>query len=127
MQEHAVAVMPNLCDVYDDEAKALITSKTFTLEEVEATAGKDPALNACKGVVTEVHGPMARRIGGKDTTFNECLRVRVIDSLSDMGDDHKEWLNIKLAETLIKSRAPQQGPIPKVKIVGMTNHLEYDF
>jgi len=180
LREHPVAAMPKLAEVLDGEATALIKQKAccqcaqaarrtvnpdpnparlqvYTLDEVKATAGQDPALIICKGVVTEVNGMMARRSGGQDKTLNECLRVRVIDSLDEMGEDHKvsnhygimsndgflcissgfrwdrlthyvitykEWLNITLAEAIIKSRQP--GSMSK--IVGMTkDYATYDW
>ena len=40
----------------------------------------------------------------------------------------QEWLNIKLAETIIKSREdPETVKVPPPKIVGHTNFKEYDF
>jgi len=90
LEAHPVGTLPVLADVLDDEAKAMINAKQFSLEEVEATAGMDPALGVCRGVVVRYGGMMARRAGGKDKTLTECLRVRVIEDLIQMGDDHKD-------------------------------------
>ena len=106
----------------------MITGKTFTIEDVEATKGQSPALSVTKGVVYQRAGMMASMRGGKDSTLTECLRVRVIDSLAEMGDDHKAWLNVLVAEMVIKTKNREQfGLGPTDGIVGMTNFSEYDF
>jgi len=128
LEAHPVCTLPVLDDVLDDEAKAAITAKQFSLEEVEATLGMDPALGVCKGVVVRYSSNLARRLGGKDTTMMQCLRVRVIEDLSQMGDDHKEWLNAVLAETIIRNKDKEKyGLSPDDGIVGMTNYHDYKF
>ena len=59
--------------------------------------------------------------GGKDLTLTECLRVRVIDSLDEMGDDHREWIDAMLAERLYFAAQPE----PRMRVMGQVNYDEY--
>jgi len=125
LEAHAVSPLPVLADVLDDEAKALITARQFTDVEIEASKGQDPSYSVLKGVVIMKTGAMAKMAGGTDRTFKECLRVRVIESLAELGDDHKAWLNANVAAEIIKTKQLKEGELGG--IVGMTNYNEYDF
>ena len=61
------------------------------MDEIERSTQEEGAakLMVLKGVVFTAH-PAVKRDFGKDVTLFECLRVRVIESLAEMGDDHKE-------------------------------------
>ena len=76
-----------------------------------------------KGVVVQLQGFLAKFSGGTDSTFKEALRVRVIDSPDDYGDDHKAWINAQLAEACMKHQIPDKQTL----VVGMTNFLDYDW
>ena len=51
--------------------------------------------------------------------------MRVIESLAELGDDHKAWLNANVAAEIIKTKQLKEGELGG--IVGMTNYNEYDF
>ena len=74
-----------------------------------------------KGVVFTCDPVRKALWGGRDLTMSECLRVRVIDSLDEMGDDHKEWINAMVAERLYFAAQPE----PRIKVMGQIDFDAY--
>ena len=91
LEAHPVSSLPSLAEYLTPAVKEAIASKRFTMDEIERSAQEEGAakLMVLKGVVFTCH-PHIKRDFGKDVTLFECLRVRVIDSLDEIGDDHKE-------------------------------------
>ena len=98
------------------------------MDEIERSAQEEGAakLMVLKGVVFTCH-PAVKRDFGKDVTLFECLRVRVIESLAEIGDDHKEWVNAALAEKFYFGATPMAQKAGFFTVMGQTNYDEYDW
>ena len=59
-------------------------------------------------------------MGGKDMTLYEALRVRVIASMDEADDEHRTWINARLAEQLYFCTV-----LPGLAVIGQTNYDEY--
>ena len=121
LETHPVATLPSLADYLTAEASEQIGARRYSMEEVEATAGGDEPLCVLKGVVFTCEPVRKASWGGKDLTLTECLRVRVIDSLDEMGDDHREWVDAMVAERLYFAAQPE----PRVRVMGQVDWDEY--
>ena len=128
LEAHPVSSLPSLAEYLTPAVKEAIASKRFTMDEVERSAQEEGAakLMVLKGVVFTCH-PAVKRDFGKDVTLFECLRVRVIESLAEIGDDHKEWVNAALAEKFYFGATPMAQKAGFFTVMGQTNYDEYDW
>ena len=121
LSRQQVIQLPTLHSGLTAEILNLIQARKYTLSEVTATRGKDPALYVLKGVVFRASGLYASILGGRDTTLFEAQRVNIVQSLADLSAPQKSWINARLAEGIAKQGSPVH------QIVGMTNFEEYDW
>ena len=121
LEASPVATLPALAEHLTDAALARIGARRYTMDEVAASAGGDEPLCVLKGVVFTCDPVRKALWGGRDLTMSECLRVRVIDSLDEMGDDHKEWINAMVAERLYFAAQPE----PRIKVMGQIDFDAY--
>lgn len=121
LSNHPVTKLPSLDNGLTKEILDVIHSRQFTLSEIAATKGQNPALYVLKGVVFKAFGPYASILGGRDTTLFEAQRVKMIRCIDDISREQKEWVNARLAEGIAKQGSADH------QIVGMTNFNEYDW
>jgi len=113
------AELPQLEEHMTPKVLERIQARQFTQEDVVASKGKDPCYFVQKGIVFVATGWYLGVVGGQDATLMQCQRVRTIDSLDQVGDDHKQWINACVAERIMFEK--DSG----MTIAGMTNYLEY--